>query len=87
MITIKCVFEVNRSKPTVQAHIVVSDNIHLFNKSKRIAYQANKSFRDNMLLAARVLVAENGLPCQQWQCNFLECQDIAIFPLVTVYSR
>ena len=79
MITIKCVFEVNRSKPTVQAHIVVSDNIHLFNKSKRIAYQANKSFRDNMLLAARVLVAENGLPCQQWQCNFLECQDIAIF--------
>ena len=79
MITIKCAFEANRSKPTVVAKFVVSDNIHLFNKSKRIAYQANKSFRDNMLLAARVLVAEHGLPCQQWQVNILECQDIAIF--------
>ena len=79
MITIKCVFEVNRSKPTVQAHIVVSDNIHLFNKSKRIAYQANKSFKDNMILAARVLVAEQGISVKKWQANILECQDIAIF--------
>ena len=79
MITIKCVFEANRSKPTVVAQFIISDNIHLFNKSKRIAYQANKSFKDNMILAARVLVAEHGLPCQQWQCNFLECQDIALF--------
>ena len=36
-------------------------------------------FRDNMLLAARVLCAEHGLPCQQWQVNILECQDIAFF--------
>ena len=79
MITVKCSFESNRSKPTVQAQFVISDNIDLLNKSKRIAYQANKSFRDNMLLAARVLVAEHGLPCQQWQCNFLECQDLALF--------
>ena len=79
MITIKCSFEANRSRPTVQAHIVVSDNTHLFNKSKRIAYQANKSFRDNMILAARVLVAEHGVSVQKWQCNFLECQDIALF--------
>ena len=79
MITIKCVFEANRSKPTVQAHIVASDNIHLFNKSKRIAYQSHKSFKDNMILAARVLVAEHGVSVQKWQCNFLECQDIAIF--------
>ena len=79
MITIKCAFEQNRSKPTVQAHIVVSDNMRLINKSKRIAYQANKSFKDNMILAARILVAEHGLPCQQWQCNIIECQDIAFF--------
>ena len=79
MITIKCSFEANRSRPTVVAQFIISDNIHLFNKSKRIAYQANKSFRDNMLLAARVLCAEYGLPCQQWQCNIIECQDIAFF--------
>ena len=79
MITIKCSFEANRSRPTVVAQFVISDNIHLFNKSKRIAYQANKSFRDNMILAARVLVAEHGLPCQQWQVNLLECQDLALF--------
>ena len=78
-ITIKCTFESNRSKPTVVAQFIISDNIHLFNKSKRIAYQANKSFKDNMILAARILCAEHGLPCQQWQCNFLECQDIAFF--------
>ena len=79
MITIKCAFEANRSKPTVQAHIVVSDNMRLFNKSKRIAYQANKSFKDNMILAARILCAEHGLPCQQWQVNLLECQNLALF--------
>ena len=79
MITIKCTFESNRSKPTVVAQVVISDNIHLFNKSKRIAYQANKSFRDNMLLAARVLVAEQGISVKKWQANILECQDIAIF--------
>ena len=79
MITIKCIFESNRSKPTVQAHIVVSDNIDLLNKSKRIAYQANKSFKDNMVLAARVLVAEQGISVKKWQVNILECQDIAIF--------
>ena len=79
MITIKCTFEGNRSKPTVQAQFIISDNIHLFNKSKRIAYQANKSFRDNMLLAARVLVAEQGISVKKWQANILECQDIAIF--------
>ena len=79
MITIRCSFEQNRSKPTVQAHIVVSDNICLFNKSKRVAYQVNKSFKDNMILAARVLVAEHGVGVQKWQCNFLECLDIAIF--------
>ena len=79
MITIKCAFEQNRSKPTVVAQFIISDNIHLFNKSKRIAYQANKTFRANMILAARVLVAEHGLPCQQWQVNLLECQRIAIF--------
>ena len=79
MLTIKCTFESNRSRPTVQAHIVVSDNIHLFNKSKRVAYQSHKSFKDNMILAARVLVAEHGVSVQKWQCNFLECQDIALF--------
>ena len=79
MITIQCAFEANRSKPTVQAHIVVSDNMRLINKSKRIAYQANKSFKDNMILAARILCAEHGLPCQQWQVNILECQDLALF--------
>ena len=79
MITIKCTFEANRSKPTVQAHIVVSDNIHLFNKSKRIAYQVNKSFKDNMILAARVLVAEHGISVKKWQANILECQDLALF--------
>ena len=79
MITIKCSFESNRSKPMVAAQFIISDNIHLFNKSKRIAYQVNKSFRDNMLLAARVLCAEHGVQVQKWQCNFLECQDIALF--------
>ena len=79
MLTIKCSFEQNRSKPTIQAQFVISDNIHLFNKSKRIAYQANKSFKDNMILAARVLVAEYGVEVQKWQVNMLECQDIAIF--------
>ena len=79
MITIKCTFERNRSKPTVVAQFIISDNIHLFNKSKRIAYQSQKSFKDNMILAARVLVAEYGVIVQKWQCNFLECQDIAIF--------
>ena len=79
MITIKCAFEQNRSKPTVVAQFIISDNIRLFNKSKRIAYQSHKSFKDNMILAARVLVAEHGLPCQQWQCNIIECQDIAFF--------
>ena len=79
MITIRCSFEQNRSKPTVQAHIVVSDNICLFNKSKRIAYQSHKSFKDNMILAARVLVAEQGISVKKWQANILECQDIAIF--------
>ena len=79
MITIRCSFEQNRSKPTVRAHIVVSDNICLFNKSKRIAYQSHKSFKDNMILAARVLVAEHGISVKKWQCNFLECQDIALF--------
>ena len=79
MITIKCTFESNRSKPTVVAQVIISDNIHLFNKSKRIAYQANKSFKDNMVLAARVLVAEQGISVKKWQANILECQDIAIF--------
>ena len=79
MITIKCSFEANRSKPTVVAQFVISDNIDLLNKSKRIAYQVNKSFRDNMILAARILVAEHGVSVQKWQCNFLECQDIALF--------
>ena len=79
MITIKCTFESNRSKPTVVAQCVVSDNIHLFNKSKRIAYQSNKSFKDNMILAARVLVAEYGISVKKWQANILECQDIALF--------
>ena len=79
MITIKCALEANRSKPTVQAHIVVSDNIDLLNKSKRIAYQANKSFKDNMVLVARVLVAEQGISVKKWQANILECQDIALF--------
>ena len=79
MITIKCSFEANRSKPTVAAQFIISDNIHLFNKSKRIAYQANKSFTDNMILAARVLVAEQGISVKKWQANILECQDIAIF--------
>ena len=79
MLTIKCTFESNRSKPTVQAQFIISDNIHLFNKSKRIAYQANKSFRDNMILAARVLVAEHGIGVKKWQVNILERQDIALF--------
>ena len=79
MLTIKCSFEANRSKPTVRAQFVISGDIHLFNKSKRIAYQANKSFRDNMILAARVLVAEYGISVKKWQVNILECQDIAIF--------
>ena len=79
MITIKCTFESNRSKPTVVAQFVISDNIHLFNKSKRIAYQANKSFTDNMILAARVLVAEQGISVKKWQANILERQDIALF--------
>ena len=79
MITIKCAFEANRSKPTVVAQFIISDNIRLFNKSKRIAYQSHKSFKDNMILAARVLVAEHGVSVQKWQCNFLECQDIALF--------
>ena len=79
MITIKCAFEANRSKPTVVAQFIISDNIHLFNKSKRIAYQANKSFKDNMVLAASVLVAEQCISVKKWQANILECQDIAIF--------
>lgn len=79
MLTIKCTFESNRSKPTIHAQFVISDNIGLFNKSKRIAYHANKSFRDNMILAARVLLAEHGVSVQKWQCNILECQDIALF--------
>ena len=79
MTTIKCSFEANRSKPTVVARFVISDNIDLLNKSKRIVYQANKSFRANMILAARVLCAEHALPCQQWQVNLPECQHIAIF--------
>ena len=79
MITIKCTFESNRSKPTILAQYIISDNIHLFNKSKRIAYQSHKSFKDNMILAARVLVAEHGVSVQQWQVNLLECQDIAFF--------
>ena len=79
MITIKCSFEANRSKPTVAAQFIISDNIHLFNKSKRIAYQANKSFTDNMILAARVLVAEQGISVKKWQANILECQDLALF--------
>ena len=81
MITIKCAFEANRSKPTVVAQVIISDNIHLFNKSKRIAYQANKSFKDNMILAARVLVAEQGISVKKWQANILECQDIAFFSM------
>ena len=79
MLTIKCTFESNRSKPTILAQFVISDNIDLLNKSKRIAYQANKSFKDNVILAARVLVAEYGVQVQKWQCNFLECQDLALF--------
>lgn len=79
MLTIKCSFEANRSKPTILAQFVIVDNIDLFNKSKRVAYQANKSFKDNMILAARVLVAEYGVQVQKWQCNILECQDIVIF--------
>ena len=79
MITIKCAFEANRSKPTVVAQFIISDNIHLFNKSKRRVYQANKSFKDNMILAARVLCAEQGISVKKWQANILECQDIAIF--------
>lgn len=79
MLTIKCSFESNRSKPTIQAQFVISDNMHLFNKSKRVAYQANKSFMDNMILAARVLAAEHGVSVQKWQVNLLECQDLALF--------
>jgi len=79
MLTIKTTFEANRSKPTVHAQFVISDSIDLFNKSKRIPYHANKSFKDNMILAARVLLAEHGVIVQKWQCNILECQDIALF--------
>lgn len=79
MLTIKCIFESNRSKPTILAQFVISDNIHLFNKSKRIAYQTSKSFKDNMILAARVLVAEYGVSVQKWQVNLLEYQDLALF--------
>ena len=79
MITIKCTFESNRSRPTVVSQFIISDNIHLFNKSKRIAYQSNKSFKDNMILAARILVAEHGISVKKWQVNILECQDIALF--------
>ena len=79
MLTIKCSFEANRSKPTVHAQFVSSGDIHLFNKSKRVAYQVNKSFRDNMILAARFLCAEHGVSVQQWQVNLLECQDLALF--------
>lgn len=79
MLTIKCSFESNRSKPTVLAQFVIADNIDLLNKSKRIAYQANKSFKDNMVLAARVLVAEHGVGVQKWQVNLLECQDLTLF--------
>ena len=79
MLTIKCSFESNRSKPTVQAQFVISDDIRLFNKNKRIVYQSQKSFKDNMILAARVLVAEYGVQVQKWQINLLECQDLALF--------
>ena len=79
MITVKCSFESNRSKPTVQAQFVISDNIDLLNKYKRSAYQVNKSFTDNMILAARVLVAEHGISVKKWQANILERQDIALF--------
>jgi hypothetical protein len=79
MLTIKCAFESNRSKPTILAQFVISDDIRLFNKNKRIVYQSQKSFKDNMILAARVLVAEHGVQVQKWQCNILECQDIALF--------
>ena len=32
-----------------------------------------------MILAARVLVAEQGISVKKWQANILECQDIALF--------
>ena len=79
MITIKCSIERLRSKLVVKAHFVVSSDSAIYNRSKRIAYQSHKSFRDNMIIAARFLCAEHGLPCQQWQVNLLECEEIAFF--------
>ena len=78
-IIIKVSLETIRSKLVLRAEFVVSDVIGTYKQSKRIAYQANKTFKDNCVLAARVLVAEHSIACQKWQTNLLECEDLAFF--------
>ena len=78
-IIIKVKLETLRSKLVLKSEFVVSDINDTYKQSKRIAYQSNKTFKQNCILAARVLCAEYGIECQKWQANFLECQDMAFF--------
>lgn len=78
-IIIKVSLETIRSKLVLKSEFVVSDVIGTYKQSKRLVYQSNKSFKDNCILSARMLVAEHGIACQKWQVNLIECQDMAFF--------
>lgn len=78
-LVIKVSLETIRSRLVLKSEFVVSDVIGTYKQTKRIAYQSNKTFKDNCILSARMLVAEHGITCQKWQVNLIECQDMAFF--------
>lgn len=78
-IVIKVSLETLRSKLTVKAEFVAINNGGRYLESKRVAYQATKPFKDNCIIAARMLCAEHGIACQNWQVNFIECAEQAYF--------
>lgn len=79
VIIIKTSIETIRSKLVLKSEFVVTDVVGTYKQTKRLAYQSNKSFKDNCILSARMLCAEYGIVCQKWQVNLIECQDMAFF--------
>lgn len=76
--TIKTSLVTIRKVLTVKAEIVICTG-QGHNSFKTMAYQPNKTFKENCILTARLLACELQLPLQRWQLNLLECEDMAFF--------
>lgn len=79
--TIKVSLATIRKVLTVKAEMVICTG-NGYNSFKNMAYQADKTFKENCILAARLLACELQLPLQRWQLNLLECEEMAFFSTV-----